>query len=337
MFDSGLIVQSAVSAFNNAALVAPAFFWWALLMVPLYVLVYYCGDAFLQRIGWTKQNMLSRMSLTCVVMALAWLVLFGGNYAVLRDGVTILPGLIAGIVFVASMFIAAGTRDMKWPSWHSASRGQRLGMIGAWGAVILMLGLSDTHTWWGPLVQIGAWGAGWLCGRVLIRREMRPVPWTVLVMFTITVAMLMQPEFFRFGQLGTLTPMHMVFLILMAMAVAATLALRNVRPRGRIRHAAYVKLKWLARFVALLCVALFMLTESVPVFLGMTVVFFAMFALAVWHAESIDPDMDGRAFALSIGVFGILTVMPVLTALAILYWTVLPGKSGVGRRMCGLL
>src|SRR5574344_1113072 len=34
MFDDAIIVQSAVSAFNNAALYAPAFLWWAVLSIP---------------------------------------------------------------------------------------------------------------------------------------------------------------------------------------------------------------------------------------------------------------------------------------------------------------
>ena len=37
MFESSMIVQSAISAFNNAALAAPAFLWWAILAVPVFM------------------------------------------------------------------------------------------------------------------------------------------------------------------------------------------------------------------------------------------------------------------------------------------------------------
>ena len=71
-----MIVQSAVSAFNNAALAAPAFFWWAVLSIPLFAMVYFCGGAFMERIGWNARNIKSRASLTTVILTLAWLVLF---------------------------------------------------------------------------------------------------------------------------------------------------------------------------------------------------------------------------------------------------------------------
>ena len=41
MFDETLVVQSAISAFNNAALVAPTFFWVGVLALPLMALAYF--------------------------------------------------------------------------------------------------------------------------------------------------------------------------------------------------------------------------------------------------------------------------------------------------------
>lgn len=100
MFSDTIIVQSAVSAFNNSALVAPAFFWWGVLTLPLFVLVYYCGGAFLERIGWNSHNIDTRTSLWTVLLTLCWVVLFGGNYGVLRDSSTILPFAIAALVLL---------------------------------------------------------------------------------------------------------------------------------------------------------------------------------------------------------------------------------------------
>ena len=106
MFEDTLIVQSAISAFNNAALVAPAFLWWGLLAIPLFVLIYYCGTSALARIGWNENNINSRVGLITVVLTLAWVVLFGGNYQVLRDSSTVLPFAVAAIHTVPTGFSA---------------------------------------------------------------------------------------------------------------------------------------------------------------------------------------------------------------------------------------
>ena len=51
MFNDITIVQSAISAFNNYALVGPAFLWLAVLSIPLMVMAYFCGaESFSMRI-----------------------------------------------------------------------------------------------------------------------------------------------------------------------------------------------------------------------------------------------------------------------------------------------
>lgn len=330
MFDSSVIVQSAISAFNNSALVAPAFLWWGLLALPLFVLVYLCAGVLINRIGWNSGNFVGRASLTTVIMALAWIVLFGGNYGVLRDSISVLPFAIATIVFVASLFVGTYYKTLHVPSYRTATRAQKISIIGMWALILMAVGLSDVHVWWGPLLQIGALVGGLFVGRA-IGREMRPVAGVMLVLYAITVVMLMQPEFFRFGQLGALTPVHLLFLILMAGAIAGTVALRNVKPRGRIRHSAYVKLKWLARFMAGLCIALFILTESVLVFVGMSVMLWVLFAMSVWHAETVPAHTDELMYAIVLVLFGVLTTMPFITAIGIMYWVTLPHENAVRR------
>lgn len=334
MFESTVIVQSAVSAFNNAALVAPAFLWWAILALPLFFMTWFCAPALLGRLGWNANNVSGRVSLWVVLLTLAWVVMFGGNYGVLRDNATVLPFMIAAIVFVASVFVGSNLRNLNLPAWRGAPRRQKFGIAAVWVVILAAIGLSDMHAWWGPLLQIGAFLVGILIGRAS-RVEMRPVAGTTLVVLATTVAILMQPEFFRFGQLGALTPVHLVGLILVAMTAAATVALRNIRPRGFIRHSAYVKLKWLGRFLSVLCMALFILTESVPIFLGMTLMFGLLFAMSVWHAEKLPERIDEKIFAVTIGLLGIITTMPAVTALGILYWVALP--RGGGARQFGFL
>ena len=101
MFDESLIVASAVSAFNNVAVVAPAFFWNALLGAPLFVAIYFLGRNFADKMGIRPYVNANRISFWTVVFAAAWVVLCGGNYSVLRDGVSLVPWVTAAILLVA--------------------------------------------------------------------------------------------------------------------------------------------------------------------------------------------------------------------------------------------
>ncbi len=323
MFNDTIIVQSAVSAFNNAALFGPAFLWWALLAAPLFGLVYMCGKSFMTRVGWTAESMQGRVTLYTVILTFAWLILMGGNYGVLRDGVTLLPLLNAVIAFVAALFVGSHWHDLGASRWTELQRPARLRRMVGIALVLLAVGASDMHAWWGPILQIGAVLTGWLIGR-MAHCPMRPVAGTLLVIMTVVTAMLMQPEYFRFGQLGNLSVWHILFVVLTGGAVAATAALYNVVPRGKIHHSAYVKLKWMLRCVVTLGGALVFLTESVPVWLGTCAAAFMMFALSIWHAKLIPADLAPRMLALTVVLFGILTVMPAVSALGILYWCALP-------------
>ncbi len=323
MFNDTIIVQSAVSAFNNAALFAPAFLWGALLAAPLFGLVYMCGKSFLARVGWTAESMQRRVTLYTVILAFAWMILMGGNYGVLRDGISFLPLLNAAIAFVASIFIGSHWRELGAEKWGQMTRTGKLRRVLIVALVLFAVAASDMHAWWGPLLQVGAVLCGLLIGRVA-RSPMRPIAGTLLVIMTIVTAMMMQPEYFRFGQLGNLSVWHLLFIMLVGLSVAATAALYNVVPRGKIHDSAYIKLKWMMRCVVALGVVLVFLTESVPVLLGTCGAAFMMFALSIWHAKLIAADLAPRMLAITVGLFGIVTVMPAVVALGILYWCALP-------------
>ena len=76
----------------------------------------------------------------------------------------------------------------------------------------------------------------------------------------------------------------------------------------------------MARFVAALGIVLFVMTESVPVFLGTVAVFGASFALSVWHASQVPENLDNAAFAIMLMIFGTITVMPVITAMGLVWF-----------------
>lgn len=327
MIEDVTVVQSAISAFNNAALWAPAFLWWTILAMPMFVVVYWFSEQIMQKLGWEHKNVLGRVTIWTAGLTLLWVVMFGGNYAVLRNTVSVLPFMVALIVFLAALFVSSHLRNYTLPrDWRK---------IVFICALLVALGLSDVHAWWGPLLQIGAFVLGVILGRVA-RSEMRPVAGTLLIVMVTTVAILMQPEFFRFGQLGNLTVFHLLAVLVLGITAVATVVLFNVKPANRVRFTAFIKMKWLLRVVCALAAALFVLTEAVPVFIGALAAVFLLFALSVRHAKVLDVALGHRMFALLLMLFGMITVMPVITIMGILYWNVFP-MQGFWRNFRGLL
>jgi hypothetical protein len=137
---------------------------------------------------------------------------------------------------------------------------------------------------------------------------------------TVVIAILMQPEFFRFGQLGNLTVFHLLAILLFGIVAVATVVVSNISPKNKIQNNIFTKFKWLWRVVCLLGCALFMLTEAVPVLLGTLVAFAIMFTISVWHAKNINNALGDKLFAVSLFLFGVICVMPVISAMGILYW-----------------
>ncbi|MBR1380649.1 MAG: hypothetical protein IJ560_03595 [Alphaproteobacteria bacterium] len=326
MFNDTIVVQSAFSAFNNAALFAPAFLWNAILAVPVFIMIWMYGNTFLGRIGWTESNTAKRTGITIAACIILWTVLFGGNYGILRDATSVLPFMCAAILFTCSYFIAAHARDISVPKINGMPRRIRIACIAATLAGAAIVGASDMHAWWGPILQIGAVMFGIFLGRVYrFTPSLRFGP--MILMFLTSTVMLMQPEFFRFGQLGNLSLVHMGAIVIIGAAFSAAVATAFVRPRGRIYRSAYIKLKWLGRIVTILGIILFILTESVPVFLGLTIILWAMFALSVWHERSIAPDVPDRMIATTMISFGITTGIIVITALGIIMLSKLSDRN----------
>jgi len=326
MFDESLVVQSAVSAFNNAALALPAFFWWGLLMLPLFYVTYKYGNKFLDIIGWTKDSIQNRIIKWTVIMSLLWLVLFGGNYIVLRDTETLLPFVTATIAFIGMVFVGNITRDLPIPKWSGLTRRQKWQLLFFCALILGIIGLTDTHTWWGPILQIAAFIFGGYMGRRM-KRDMPYIPFISVFLFLFTIAILMQPEFFRFGQLGNLTLLHLAGVVFIGIPIVGSVMLRNIKPSGKIYKSAYIKLKWLMRCIVALSGCLFIMTESVPVFLGTCALSGCLFWLKIIHAKTTPEHLADKLLMMGIFSFGLVTVMPVISCLAILGWISVPQNN----------
>lgn len=323
MFDESLIVQSAISAFNNAALAAPSFFWIGILTLPLMAMTYFCGGTFMERIGWHRTDINQNSATMALAVTLIWLIIFGGNYNVLRDASSVLNYLISGIIFICCLAIGAVSRGHQMPNWRTASWRKRIMMIAGAVICLALVALSGPRTILGAVIPAVAFAGGLILGRKT-KRNIPMIPASLWVMFAVTVAILMQPEFFRFGQLGNLTIVHLMAIMLTGLAIVTAAALRRVHPRGKIHHSAYIKIKWMARFIVALAAVLFLLTESVPVFLGGMAAWWCMCALSIWHSNDIDQDMALRFWAVAMGLFGLITTLPVISALGVVVWTTLP-------------
>ncbi|MDE6478046.1 MAG: hypothetical protein K2L94_02235, partial [Alphaproteobacteria bacterium] len=232
-----------------------------------------------------------------------------------------LPYVVATLIFVLTATVTRQLADVKIPriGWTQNPRWQKIWTAAAALAIIAAVALSGWPTWWGALMQGAAFVCGFITGRMM-RRDIAPTFIAIMAMVVVTIAMLMQPEYFRFGQLGNLTVVHLGWLVITGAAAMATLAIRYIPSRDRIHHSAFVKLKWMMRFVTCFALVLFALTESVPVFTGLLAALFILFAMSVWHATRIPEKLGEQMWAITLMTFGVLTVMPVISALGILIW-----------------
>lgn len=321
MLEESLVVSSALSAFNNAALVAPAFLWNAVLCIPLFAVVFWFGRFAAPKLGITPYITLPRATFWTIMLTALWCIFMGGNYAALRDEASFLPWIMATILFVSTMFVAGATRAIKLPMFIGAtamSTKQKQLVYFLLGLIILLpVAASYMQNLFAGAIQIGAIFIGFLMGR-FVCKNVRSVLWMLLIMLGVTIAVLMQPEFFRFGQLGNLSPMHLIWVLATGLALATAFALNTIHPCGRVHNSAYIKIKWLLRLVVVLAGVLFLLTESVPMFIATVLLFFVMAALSIWHTEKIAMQIPDWAVAASIILFGILVGIQTITCIGIL-------------------
>ena len=316
MLNDSLIVTTALSAFNNAALYGPLFFITGLLSVPLFFMVYlYAGD-FADRFRLNKDIEKNTVFFSSLILML-WVMLFGGNYAVIRDSISLLPVLIAIMLFGLNVVVAQKLIQLKYMEKIKDKKSKWLIFFG----LILIAVASSSHSFWNILLQVSAV----LCGLIVgcrIKTNLKLNPWIVILFFFMTVLVLMQPEFFRFGQLGNLTIIHLFGIMLTGFFAITALTTKYINPRTGIYQSAYIKLKWLFRIVSLLAFALFIMTESVPVFLGLILAIGLLQALSIYHSDKRIENISNQSCGLLIFMLGIIVICPVISALGIMYLVV---------------
>ena len=316
MFSEFSIASTAVSSFNNAALYNPLFFAIGFLTLPLLFIAYIYGKDFIAKIGWTKKDTEKNVCFFSALILMLWLLIFGGNYAVIRDGISLLPLMIAFILFGLTVFVIKRAISLKYIEKISGSKVRWI----VFGFLLVATVFSAMHTWTGVLLQVSAI----LCGMIIGSRtktEKSDVSILALVFGWVSVLILMQPEYFRFGQLGNLTLVHIATLLLIGFFAVTTLVAKYMPARSKIYKSAYIKLKWLFRILTFLALVLFVSTESVPVFIGILIVVCMSEMLTIYHSSGNFCSVSKKAFAALLIGFGILIMCPVISMLGVLYLT----------------
>ncbi len=324
MFDPTLVVQSAISSFNNIALRSPDFFWSALLCLPIFVVFWLFAPQISARFLPDSKKRMNIIATWGIVFIAAWL-LTHESFNALRDGVSLgISALTAVCVFALTLF--AGWRVPPASNFIKTKEKWRKKIDIATPIIIAaLIGLCAWGTWQTILVQFIAALFGFYSGRLMIWRNRRQMDsnWMMIGLITLlTFGLVMQPEFFRFGQLGHLTVAHIFFLIAALVASTSSIMMRLVRPTGWLRKSWYRRMMLLARSFCILVFVLFVLTESALAFAALAVVVIAQEFIAIRHRPQEDANAIKNSsedmWILSLGLFGLLAAMPTMVCAAII-------------------
>ena len=324
MLKESLVATTALSSFNNAALYAPFFAMVGLLTLPLLWIVYLYARDFEIKFGWNNHNRDNQISFWSSLFLVVWLLLCGGNYAVIRDGISLLPVLIAGVMFILMAIVTQKSIQLNYMA-RLKSVWVRLIIL---FALFLMVAAYGYENILGMLLQFSAILSGIIVG-VFMRKNISLIPSSVAVFLTTIVLILMQPEFFRFGQLGNLTVVHLLSIVITGFCAVTALTARYVRACNRIHQSAYIKLKWLFRIFSLLALVLFILTESVPVFMGLLCAICSSEILSIYHSKNTFENISKQSLAYFLICVGIVMICPAVSGLGALYLSALPDRAKI--------
>ncbi|MDR2268652.1 MAG: hypothetical protein LBD94_00530 [Rickettsiales bacterium] len=325
------IVASAITSFNNAALVEPNFVWTAVLMLPVFIAVWKIAPELLDFFFPGKKSRDYNFAFLAEAMLVVWLIFNHGNWQSIRDGTGFLPYLVSAVLFLLCRDVMARLCEMnpKMPVWWRKidRRTRKWIKIGILLSTVAVVAASAIQEFNFISLQINAVMFGIAAG-YFGRKSAAPVNYLMMVMTVLAVGIAMQPEYFRFGQLGRLSFAHLAALAFIVMLGAVIFVFRNFNPSGFIRDNHYRYVKWFMRLGTLLALILFVMTESVPVLLG----FCASAAVTSWFAvKHSDRNTDvfvlsGNLWAMMMFVFGMMTFMPVISIIGILCWKNNNGK-----------
>jgi hypothetical protein len=324
MFDPTLVVQSAISSFNNIALHSPDFFWSALLCLPIFIVFWIFTPEISAKFLPDSKKRLRTIATWSIAFIAIWL-LSHENFNALRDGISLgISALTAACIFALGLF--AGWHVPSFSNFVKVKEKWRKKMdIAAPIIASALIGLCAWGTWQTSLVQFIAALFGFYAGRLMVYRNRRQMDseWLSIILIGILLfGLVMQPEFFRFGQLGHLTIIHSLFLIAALVTIIGSIMMRLVRPTGWLKKSHYKKLMWLVRAGIIFALVLFFLTENALAFAILAMGIFVQSFIAIRHRSPTDGNLlknwSEDLWILSLGLFGLLTTMPAIICAVII-------------------
>lgn len=322
MLKENFIATTALSSFNNAALCSPFFATVGLLTLPLLWIVYLYAHDFESKFGWDNRTIDNKIGFWSTLFLSLWVMLCGGNYAVIRDSISWLPVLVGVILFVSMSVVVQKSIQLDYMKKIGGAKTR----LFVFFMLVLMAGAAGWGNAWTMLLQVSAVVCGIIFG-LCVRKNISLVPVGVLLFLLMSVVVLMQPEFFRFGQLGNLTIVHLLAIVITGFFGISALTTKYVHARARIHHSAYIKLKWLFRIASLLALVLFISTESVPVFLGLVAAIGCLETLSIYHSKNIHENIYKQSFAWLVICVGVIIICPALSGVGVLYFASLARKA----------
>jgi len=329
MFEEFFITSSAISTFNNAALLAPEFLYMAILAIPLFYIAWIMTPEILARFLPNPKIRENQIALLTVIVIFIWTVTHQ-NFGVLRAESFV--GILNAIIMCGSMvFLSRRYYESEWrPAFARPVAGlrryARYFIVPA--SIMIIVGLFAIQSGWaGVMLQMGAVGIGILSGWLLQRKNAaeRDVKFlTAALMAMVSYGLIMQPEFFRFGQFANLTFVHILGLLIVASLIALFFALYFFRPRGYFKKLHFERVQILTIAALSLVTVVLLITESALLFLAFAGVIFGYSVIAIAHFKKSKADelqkLKTDVWIVSLFAFGILATLPVLSFAAILLW-----------------
>lgn len=314
------VVQSAISSFNNMALMGPDFFWSGILCLPIFAVFWFMASNIVTRFIPDVKKRKDTFIVMIMSIITLW-ILSHGAYGTLRDQ-SVAPILVATCLFVCTVFITRRISDLKLnlnKKWvrHTKWFGPTL--------AIAIAGFTGTPTVPGFILHAGACTIGIFTGLLMNKMNKNHFDSELVIILLTTalgIGIAMQPEIFRFGQMGQLTVIHIAGLIIYFKILATYFAARWVRPAEKISESWYKKMILVMRLMHIMTLLLFVFTESALVLGMLTVTAFMSTALSVRHMPqntNLQNTISGL-WNISLGAFGILVNTPLLVCIAIILW-----------------
>lgn len=327
------ILGTAASTYRNAALAAPWFLQAALIALPLFIIAWIAHSEIMNRIAPDAKKRPLAMKAWLFLCFALWAAFGAGSFSALRESASLVELAAPIILFFATW--GATNAAVKLGSVPATGLGKWPRIVGVI-ALIVLVGLAGARNWMNMFLPMSALIGGFLTGFYSARYSVPnaratyayPVATSSIIMLLIAACILLQPELFRFGQLGNLDFAQLAGFAFIAIVAPMTMVLswmvRVKRDKGFLGATAHARVMWLMRLGVLLCAVLFFITESIVMFciLALSAAVFA--AISGGHqpysnAKSVNAFIFD-IWCMLLAVFGLVAASPAVMFLALIMW-----------------